>query len=81
MMKVHKFLWTNRFDLEPLVQEDALKLADLGADPDVVKSLKIALTPCFNMYPAKAIEDVIIAYRELEGLAHVQTALKILGQR
>jgi len=39
MTIVHKSLKTERFDLEPLNQEDALKLADLGSDPDVVKSL------------------------------------------
>jgi RimJ/RimL family protein N-acetyltransferase len=39
MTIIHKSLNTERFDLEPLSQEDALKLADLGSDPDVVKSL------------------------------------------
>lgn len=35
----HKTLTTNRFTLHPLDQGDAPLLADLGADPDVVKNL------------------------------------------
>ncbi len=35
----HKQLETERFTLRPLGQEDAPLLADLGADPDVVKTL------------------------------------------
>lgn len=38
-MRTHATLRTDRFDLEPMVQGDALKVADLCADPDVVKSL------------------------------------------
>ena len=39
MKKPHKTLTTRRFTLSPLGQKDAPLLADLGADPDVVKNL------------------------------------------
>ena len=39
MIKIHKALKTNRFNLNPLGREDALKLANLNADPDVAKNL------------------------------------------
>ncbi len=35
----HPVLTTARFTLKPMTQRDALALADLGADPDVVKTL------------------------------------------
>jgi RimJ/RimL family protein N-acetyltransferase len=35
----HKHLETERFDLRPMAEADAPLLADLGADPDVVKTL------------------------------------------
>lgn len=39
MQKSHKILTTERFTLEPLQEKDAPLLADLGADPDIVKNL------------------------------------------
>ena len=35
----HKLLETERFTLRPLVAADAPVLADLGADPDIAKTL------------------------------------------
>ncbi|MEM7222627.1 MAG: GNAT family N-acetyltransferase [Pseudomonadota bacterium] len=39
MAKYRKTLTTKRFELRPMTAADAPKLADLGADPDVVKNL------------------------------------------
>ena len=39
MQKRHKVLTTERFTLEPLHDEHAPLIADLGADPDIVKNL------------------------------------------